>query len=351
MVFTCCVVDISRNKLASYIKSCPTFADMSSSAPITLLIHGGAGNIRPNLLNEAQERAFHQGLEEALYHGYALLEQGQSALDVVAETVQVLENNPLFNAGKGSVYTHEGRVEMDAAIMDGNSLAAGAIAGVQGVKNPIQLAKAILNDGRHVFLSGEGARLFAEEHGLTMEAPAYFETEIRQEQWMAIKDSPYYQLDTQNDNPKSSFEGDKKFGTVGAVALDVNGNLAAATSTGGMCNKKYGRIGDSPVIGAGTYANNKSCAISCTGHGEFFLRGVVAYDIACLMEYAELSVEEAARRVIHDKLQPIGGEGGLIALDVHGNFTMPFNSAGMYRGYQQGDKKLIALFGHELPLH
>lgn len=319
--------------------------------PITLLIHGGAGNIRPELLNEAQQLAFHQGLNDALQLGFSLLEKGQTAVEVVTETVKVLENNPLFNAGRGSVYNHDGLVEMDAAIMDGTSLAAGAVAGVQGVKNPIQLARTIMQHGQHVLLSGAGARSFAEEHGLTIMPPNYFQTDIRHEQWLAIKDSPYYQLDTQNDHPKYNFDTDKKFGTVGAVALDAHGHLAAATSTGGMCNKKYGRIGDSPIIGSGTYANNQTCAISCTGHGEFFLRGVVAYDIACLMEYAKLSLQEAAHKVVHEKLKPIGGEGGLIALDAHGNWAMPFNSAGMYRACKQANNhELIALFANELPL-
>lgn len=318
---------------------------MPPIAPYSIAIHGGAGTIRPDLLTDAQELAFRNGLNEALQAGFSMLEQGASALDAVCASITLLENNPLFNAGRGAVYTHEGHQEMDAAIMDGNSLAAGALAGVRLVKNPILLARAIMNDGRHVFLSGEGALQFAREQKLEIENTTYFETPMRHEQWIALKDTPYYQLDTLNDKVKTNYPPDKKFGTVGAVALDQQGNLAAGTSTGGMCNKKYGRIGDSPVIGAGTYANNKTCAISCTGHGEFFLRGVVAYDISCLMEYAGLSLEAACNKVVMEKLVAVGGEGGLIAIDAQGHIAMPFNSDGMYRGFQTSlGEKNIALY-------
>jgi beta-aspartyl-peptidase (threonine type) len=318
---------------------------MPQASPYSLVIHGGAGTIRPDLLSEQQQLAFRNGLNDALQAGYSMLEHGATAIEAVCEAVSLLENNPLFNAGRGAVYTHEGHQELDAAIMDGNTLAAGALAGVKFVKNPIHLARAIMNDGRHVFLSGEGALQFAREHALDIENNTYFETPLRHEQWLALKDTPYYQLDTLNDKVKTNYPPDKKFGTVGAVALDQNGNLAAGTSTGGMCNKKYGRIGDSPVIGAGTYANNNTCAISCTGHGEFFLRGVVAYDISCLMEYAGLSVEAACNKVVMEKLVAVGGEGGLIAIDAKGHIAMPFNSDGMYRGFQtsRGEKN-IALF-------
>lgn len=318
---------------------------MPETSPYSLVIHGGAGTIRPDLLNEQQQLAFRHGLDEALQAGFSILKQGGTAIEAVCEAVSILENNPLFNAGRGAVYTHEGHQELDAAIMDGKTLAAGALAGVQFVKNPIQLARAIMNDGRHVFLSGDGALQFAREHQLEIENKAYFETSLRHEQWMALKDTPYYQLDTLNDKVKTNYPPDKKLGTVGAVALDQHGNLAAGTSTGGMCNKKYGRIGDSPIIGAGTYANNNTCAISCTGHGEFFIRGVVAYDISCLMEYAGLSLNEACHRVVMEKLVDVGGEGGLIAIDAQGNMAMPFNSDGMYRAYQSSSgEKLVAMF-------
>lgn len=314
---------------------------MPHASKFTLALHGGAGTIRPDLLGAEQQAQFEEGLRTALELGYALLERGGNAIEAVTSTIMELENNPLFNAGRGAVYTHEGRQELDAAIMDGKRLAAGAVAGVQFVKNPIQLAYEIMNDGRHVMLSGDGALEFAREHKLNIETASYFETAIRHEQWKALKDTPYYQLDTQNDKIKSNY----KFGTVGAVALDQYGNLAAGTSTGGMCNKKYGRIGDSPIIGAGTYANNNTCAISCTGHGEFFIRGVVAYDISCLMEYAGLSLNEACHRVVMEKLVDVGGEGGLIAIDAQGNMAMPFNSDGMYRAYQSSSgEKLVAMF-------
>ena len=318
---------------------------MPQSSPFTLVLHGGAGSIRPDLLTIEQQEQFKLGLNEALTCGFALLERGASAMDAVCETITLLENNPLFNAGKGAVYTHQGMQELDAAVMEGKHLAAGAVAGVRLVKNPIQLARHIMNDGRHVFLSGTGALAFAQEHQLAIESSTYFETPLRHEQWLALKDTPYYQLDTKNDRIKSNYPPDNKFGTVGAVALDQAGNLAAGTSTGGMCNKKYGRIGDSPIIGAGTYANNKTCAVSCTGHGEFFIRGVVAYDISCLMEYAGLSLEEACHRVVMEKLVAVGGEGGLIAVDAQGHIAMPFNSDGMYRAFQtSGGEKGVAMF-------
>lgn len=314
---------------------------MSSSSPYTLVLHGGAGSIRPDLLNNEQQEQFKLGLNDAIEHGFALLEKGATAMDAVCEAISLLEDNPLFNAGKGAVYTHLGQQELDAAVMDGKYLSAGAVAGVRLVKNPIQLARQIMNDGRHVMLSGDGALQFAQEHGVSIVPETYFETPLRHEQWLALKDTPYYQLDTKNDKIKSNY----KFGTVGAVALDQYGNLAAGTSTGGMCNKKYGRIGDSPIIGAGTYANNKTCAISCTGHGEFFIRGVVAYDISCLMEYGGLSLQEACHRVVMEKLVETGGEGGIIALDAQGHIAMPFNSDGMYRAYKTSDgEKLVAMF-------
>lgn len=318
---------------------------MPQNLPYSLVIHGGAGTIRPDLLNEQQQLAFRNGLDDALQAGFSILKQAGTAIEAVCEAITILENNPLFNAGRGAVYTHEGHQELDAAIMDGKTLAAGALAGVQFIKNPIQLARAIMNDGRHVFLSGDGALQFAREHQLEIEKKAYFETPLRHEQWMALKDTPYYQLDTLNDKVKTTYPPDKKLGTVGAVALDQYGDLAAGTSTGGMCNKKYGRIGDSPIIGAGTYANNKTCAISCTGHGEFFIRGVVAYDISCLMEYGGLSLQEACHRVVMEKLVETGGEGGIIALDAQGHIAMPFNSDGMYRAYKTSDgEKLVAMF-------
>lgn len=298
---------------------------------IAIAIHGGAGTIAPHLLTPAVEKAYLEGLDKALAAGYQVLKQNGSATEAVAMAVVTLEDNPLFNAGKGAVFNHIGGHEMDAAIMQGSDLKAGAACGVPHVKNPVLLAKAIMEKSEHVMMASDGALEFAKQNGIAIEDDAYFYTEQRYQQWQDIKGSEKFQLD------HTEQKGEKKFGTVGAVALDLNGNLAAATSTGGMTNKKYGRIGDSPVIGAGTYANNETCAISCTGHGELFLRSVVAYDISCLMAYKNLSLKEACDIVVYDKLVKIGGEGGLVALDHFGNIEMPFNSEGMYRAKMSVD--------------
>ncbi|MEO6830686.1 MAG: isoaspartyl peptidase/L-asparaginase, partial [Chitinophagaceae bacterium] len=242
-----------------------------------------------------------------------------------------MEDNPLFNAGRGSVFTKKGLHEMDAAIMDGSNLMAGAVAGVRNVKNPIRLAREVMHSG-HVMLSGKGANEFALKQGIELAHDDYFFNQDRYDQWVEIRDSDFYQLDHKGDNLKGAIPNtDFKFGTVGAAACDHNGHIAAGTSTGGMTNKRFGRIGDSPVIGAGTYANDETCAISCTGHGEFFLRRVVAYDISCLMEYAGLTLQQACDKVINDKLKKMGGEGGLIAVNALGEHVFCFNSAGMYR--------------------
>jgi beta-aspartyl-peptidase (threonine type) len=298
----------------------------------TLVIHGGAGNITPAIMNKEQELQYTVGLQAALDAGYKVLDGGGAAVDAVVAAMVVLEDNPLFNAGKGSVFTKKGLHEMDAAIMDGSNLAAGAVAGVRNVKNPILLAREIMLHSGHVMLSGKGANEFALKQGLELAHDDYFFNQDRYDQWIDIRDSDFYQLDHKGDNLKGAIPNtDFKFGTIGAVACDAKGNLAAGTSTGGMTNKRFGRIGDSPVIGAGTYANNKTCAISCTGHGEFFLRAVVAYDISCLMEYAGLTLHEACNRVVKDKLVKMGGEGGLIAVNAKGEHEFCFNSAGMYR--------------------
>ncbi len=292
----------------------------------SLAIHGGAGTLVKGLMTQELEAEYKQALNLALESGQAVLQQGGSALDAVELAVNFLENTPLFNAGKGAVFTAEGTHEMDAAIMDGHNLKAGAISLVTGVKNPISLARGVMEKSYHVFLAGEGAMEFARQNGFEFASPDYFYDEVRYQQWQGIKDSTTFQLD-------HSVKKDGKFGTVGAVALDEHGNLAAATSTGGMTNKKWGRVGDSPMIGAGTYANNKTCAISCTGSGEYFIRGVVAYDVSCLMEYKGLSLEAAAHEVIHKRVLDIGGDGGLIAVDGKGNIALPFNTEGMYRAY------------------
>lgn len=312
---------------------------------ITLAIHGGAGNITPAMMNREQESAYRSALEEALDQGYMVLQQGGSATAAVIAAVSCLENNPLFNAGKGSVFTKKGLHEMDAAVMNGQTLAAGAVAGVRNIRNPVMLAREVMYHSGHVFLSGKGAAEFALKQGIPFEPDEYFFNKERYEQWVEIRDSDFTQLDHKGDHLKKGGQGgDYKFGTVGAVARDAHGNLAAATSTGGMTNKRFGRIGDSPVIGAGTYANNRTCAISCTGHGEFFLRSVAAYDVSCLMEYKGYTLREASDIVVKDKLVKLGGEGGLIGVDAAGNYVFSFNSAGMYRGVVQDNGPRITAF-------
>ena len=301
-----------------------------------MVIHGGAGTILKKNMTPAKETAYIAALTEALQTGYAKLKAGNSSLDAVEAAIHVLEDNPLFNAGKGAVFTHDGRNEMDAAIMDGRNLAAGSVAGVSTIRNPISAARAVMEKSEHVMLSGKGAEQFARQVGLTIVDPGYFYTE---ERWKGLQDA--IREDSikgkgshgYNEPPKKlgTINPDYKFGTVGAVALDNAGDLAAGTSTGGMTNKRFGRIGDAPIIGAGTYANNKSVAVSCTGWGEFYIRNVVAHELSALMLYAGLSVEDAGKRVIKN-VSDMGGDGGLIALDKYGNMSMPFNTEGMYRG-------------------
>ncbi len=306
--------------------------------PYGLAIHGGAGTITRALLTHEKEAAYRKGLSDALTAGENVLRAGGSAMDAVIAAVVSLEDCPLFNAGRGSVFTSEGTHEMDASLMRGDNLDAGAVAGVAGVKNPVLLAKAIMEKSDHVLLAGKGAEIFAREMGLVFEPETYFHDEFRWNQLQDALREGRVQLD-------HTAPEDRKFGTVGAVARDKNGNLAAATSTGGMTNKKFNRIGDSPVIGAGTYANNATCAVSCTGHGEFFIRAVVAYDISCLMEYKGLTLQQACDVVVMDKLVKIGGEGGLIAIDKAGNIELPFNSEGMYRGrITEGEDQQIAIY-------
>ena len=305
-------------------------------AKYTLAIHGGAGTIRKDEMTADLERLYLAALEEALNSGFTILQKGGAALDAVLAAVMVLEDNILFNAGRGSVYTKEGNQEMDAAIMDGTSLSAGAIAAVRNVRNPVALALEVMRNSNHVFLSGEGAADFAIQQGLKMEPDTYFFSQFRYDQWRAIHDTDDYALDHSPDN-ESTIAGGKKFGTVGAVACDEYGHIAAATSTGGMTNKKYGRIGDTPIIGAGTYANDQTCAISCTGHGEPFIRGVAAYDVSCLIGYKGLSLQEAMNIVVNEKLLELKGEGGMIGVDAKGNAAMIFNSDGMYRAMCDSD--------------
>ena len=295
--------------------------------PIAIAIHGGAGTLIKGEMTPAKEQAYKTQLQLATETGYRLLENGKSAIEAVETAVKILEDTPLFNAGKGSVFTAEGKHEMDAAIMNGENLKAGAVSLIFGIKNPISLAREVMQNSDHVFLAGEGAIEFAKLHGYKIENEDYFYDEYRFKQWEEVKGTAHFQLD-------HSTKKDSKFGTVGAVACDTFGNLAAATSTGGMTNKKWGRIGDSPIIGSGTYANNKTCAVSCTGSGEYFLRGVVAYDVSCLIEYKGLSLEEATSTVIFERLKNLGGDGGLIAVNAQGEIATPFNTEGMYRAYK-----------------
>ena len=319
---------------------------MSDNTPprYTLAIHGGAGTILKDDMTPELEEAYLTGLRQAMNAGFAVLEQGGSALNAIKATLVILEDNMLFNAGRGSVFTKKGVQEMDAAIMDGRTLEAGAVTGVRNVRNPIELAMEVMLNSNHVFLSGKGASDFAIKQGIKLEPDEYFFSQFRYDQWKSIRDSDTYSLDHTHQRLEELMR-DKKFGTVGAVACDQNGNVAAATSTGGMTNKKYGRIGDSPIIGAGTYANNATCGISCTGHGELFIRAVAAHDVSCLMEYKGLSLQEAMEVVVHEKLMAIGGEGGMIGVDAQGNAALIFNSQGMYRGFKSSDgSSVVAIY-------
>lgn len=310
-----------------------------------LVIHGGAGTILKEKMTPEDEAAYHAVLTEALQTGYNTLQEGKTSLDAVEATIHVMEESPLFNAGKGAVFTHDGRNELDASIMDGKTLMAGAVAGITTVRHPISVARAVMEKSEHVMMMGPGAEQFSKEAGLEMVDPKFFWTQHR---WDALQrilkeDSTKMALDHDDKITKLGIENkDNKFGTVGCVALDNEGNLAAGTSTGGMTNKKYGRVGDSPIIGSGTYANNKTAGISCTGWGEFFIRNVVAYDVSAMMEYKGLSVDEASKLAI-EKVGKMGGDGGLIALDAKGNVSMPFNTEGMYRGTVTKDGKIEVL--------
>jgi L-asparaginase / beta-aspartyl-peptidase len=304
------------------------------------VIHGGAGVIRRGSLSPAREKEYRDKLEEALTAGYKALQAGRSGLDAIEIAIKILEDSPLFNAGKGAVFTNDGKNELDASIMDGKNQAAGAVAGLRKVKNPIALARAVMERSEHVMMIGEGAEKFAAEQKIELVDPKYFWTQPR---WDALQRI----LKQEQEKEKKSGDADAsevrkdKYGTVGAVALDKDGNLSAGTSTGGMTNKKFGRVGDVPIIGAGTYANNSTCAVSATGWGEFFIRLSVARDIAALMEYRALPIQNAADIVIQQKLQKLGGDGGVIALDKFGNIGISFNSEGMYRAYIDKDGKPV----------
>jgi len=302
-----------------------------------IVIHGGAGGIKREYFNDEQQDAYTKKLEEALDAGYKILENGGISLDAIQAAINVMEDSPLFNAGKGAVYNSEGNQEMDAAIMDGKTLNAGAIAGVNHIKNPILAARIVMDSSKHVMLSGKGAEIMAKSYGIEMVDSSYFFTEKRLNQLRKIQGKEEIQLDHTAFLIKNELIDDHKFGTVGAVAIDKSGNIAAGTSTGGMTNKKYGRIGDVPIIGAGTYANNLTCGISATGTGEYFMRTVAAHEVSNLIQYQRMTSEQALHEVLFNQIGPLGGEGGMILMDKNGNVAWDFNSTGMFRGYKKSD--------------
>lgn len=352
-------------KASGRSKSKSTSSKASTSTPnyrdVALAIHGGAGVITRGSMTPAVEKQYVKKLEEALRKGWKLLDQGASALDGIEAAVKVLEDSPLFNAGRGSTFTHDGRIEMDSSIMSGSGKAAGAVAGVTTIKNPITAARAVMERSGHVLMIGHGAERFARANGITIVDPKYFWTKRQWDRLQQVlaeeRESPVCTEKgagasrNGTSQPKVAYlvaGGDnqpRKFGTVGAVARDLRGNLAAGTSTGGTLNKRFGRVGDSPIIGAGTYADNATCAISCTGYGEYFIRYVAAYDVSALMKYACKSLRDAAHHVVHATLEPNGGGGGLIALDARGNCALPFNTEGMYRGcITRSGKVFVAIY-------
>ena len=329
-----------------------------------LVIHGGAGTILKSNMTLDLEKEYHKGLNDALLRGHEILKNGGTSLEATIEAVKSLEDNVLFNAGKGSVFSHDGIIEMDASLMDGKTLKAGAVTGLKRTKNPIDLCLKIMQNTDYVMISGEAAEKFGESQGCEMRNSDYFYSERRWKQLekaregtevfrdhdIDIKEDKNHEALLVNDQQLSPLKSDvkkddtdpqggkdQKYSTVGAVAVDIHGNIASATSTGGLTNKRYGRIGDSPLIGSGTYANNKTCAVSCTGSGEYFIRSVAAYDVSALMEYKGWGLEKAAKYVIHEKVLPLGSDGGLIAVDAKGNFAMPLSSEGMYRGFVRED--------------
>ena len=304
-----------------------------------IVIHGGAGTILKKNMSDSLENAYREKLKEAISVGHSILKNGGTAIEAVTKTINVMEDSPLFNAGKGSVFTHEETNELDASVMDGATLNAGAVAGVSRIKNPIDVALAVMNDSPHVMLAGKGAETFALEKGFSLVDPSYFYTERRYQSLQKIKQAKKNKV--ADISFEDSFIKNSKFGTVGCVALDKNGDLAAGTSTGGMTNKRWNRIGDAPIIGAGTYANNATCAVSSTGWGEYFIRAMVAHDISAMMEYKGVSLQEAAREVIQEKVPALGGNGGIVSIDKDGNVAMEFNTAGMYRAHMNAEGELV----------
>ncbi len=321
ILLSSCVKEIKNNDIEN-----------SKNVDFALVIHGGAGYIYEGRYSKEEENAYKDKLTEALNVGYRVLNSNGSAVDAVESTIRVLEDSPLFNSGKGAVFNNEGNVELDASIMDGKNINSGGVASIKHIKNPITLARFVMEHSPHVLMFGDGAEKFANEFGLQKVENSYFKTEERIKEFNKSKNNNQASLKNSNK---------EKFGTVGCVALDKNGNLAAGTSTGGMMGKKYGRVGDSPIIGAGTYANNNTCAISATGHGEFFIRNVVAHDISALMEYKNMSIEDAAKSVINKKLVEQKALGGIIGIDKFGNITMKFNTQGMFRGFRKSNEAAV----------
>lgn len=329
------IIILSVNVLL--LSSCNSHKNVQDSTKYMLVIHGGAGTIEKKFMTPEKEEAYTLALTAALQKGYEQIKAGKTSLDAVEAAINVLEDCPLFNAGRGAVFTHDGKNELDASIMDGKTLKAGAVAGVTTIKNPINAARAVMEKSAHVMMIGRGAELFAMENGCDTASAAYFFTQERWDQLQRTKReeetgrAAYTESEIRANRIAGISELDKKFGTVGAVALDKMGNLAAGTSTGGMTNKRYGRVGDSPIIGGGTYCNNQTAGISCTGWGEFYIREVAAHRVSSLIELKKMSVEQAVKQVI-DEIGKMGGDGGIISLDKSGNVAMEFNTSGMYRG-------------------
>lgn len=340
------IISCEQTEVQQINKEASEATSASEEQKIALVIHGGAGTILKSKMSDEKEVAYRSFLDSLISQGYHLLEDGTNAQDVVIELISKMEESPLFNAGKGAVLTAEGNAELDASIMHGGSLNAGAVTQIKTVKSPIQLAALVMDKSNHVMLAGNGAEKFAADNNLERVSNDYFKTEERINQLKQIQ-AKNKDTTALASNYSTAIQ-DYKFGTVGCVALDKEGNIVAGTSTGGMMNKMWGRIGDSPIIGAGTYANNATCGISSTGWGEYFIRGVIAYDISAMMEYAAMSLADASNKVIHEKLNQLGGDGGVIGLDKEGNIIMEFNTAGMFRaGIDGNQQKTVALFGKD----
>ena len=326
-------ISLSVSLAAIMMMSSTAALAQATERPFAIAIHGGAGTIKKEKFTPEREKAYRAKLAEAVEAGYSVLDKGGASLDAVTAAINVLENSPFFNAGKGAVYTHNETHEMDASIMDGKNRQAGAVAGVKHIENPINLARLVMEESVHVMLSGDGAEEFASQQGVALVDNTIFDTEGRFKSLLRAKAKMKKAEDELKDYQAAhqALATEYKVGTVGAVALDKMGNIAAGTSTGGMTNKRFGRIGDSPVIGAGTFAENESCAVSATGHGEYFIRYNVAADICARVKYQGKSIEQAGNEVIHDVLMPVGGTGGVIIIDTKGNISLPFNTKGMYR--------------------